>query len=107
LNYLSFALPVVTSVGIAGENQAFNIYPNPVKAGSELLIAVEGVASANIHVSLYNFLGQTVYETTLNPSDLIRCQVPAGLPSGLYHLVMTDDKGAMLNGKKILIEANK
>lgn len=80
-----------SSVGIS-------IYPNPVKADA-FFITTPGISGEKVQISIYNVLGQEVYNTltTIESNNSVR--IPAtSLKSGIY-VVKMKHNGNTLTGK--------
>jgi hypothetical protein len=77
-------------------------YPNPTK--SELIVSfpsIEKLAGCSLHIS--NNLGQILYNKQIDKDKLVVNLTEIG-SSGLYHLIIVNDKGKTLTTKKIILK---
>ena len=76
------------------------IIPNPLETQADIYL--DNVLQTNLHYLLINEMGVDVQnkEITTNPFNLNR----SGLQSGIYFLLILDDKNTILFRKKIIIQ---
>jgi hypothetical protein len=76
------------------------IIPNPLDTQADIYL--DNVLQTNLHYLLINEMGAEVQmkEITTNPFNLNR----AGLQSGIYFLLILNDKNTILLRKKIIIQ---
>ena len=70
------------------ENQTVKVYPNPVKAGESVSIAVEGQAT----VSIYSLNGAKVAELNCNGE----ASIPTDGMNGMYIIKVTSDNSVKI-----------
>ncbi len=75
----------------------FNIFPNPIQSGDYLKI-ISDKTSKDSHIKIVNNLGQIVY--SLENGRYF--QIPKYLQSGIYYLMIEDDKRSELH--KLIVE---
>ena len=77
-------------------NQAFDVYPNPVKPSERINISLPGIESGKtVAATLFNQLGQTVWSTTYRSAlGGVREEVKTALARGVYTLQVTLPDGA-------------
>lgn len=73
------------------------VYPNPVRAGETVFVAVE---SETVKVQVFDRLGRFVQES--QETGMLKELHTKGLPPGLYIIRLTNEKGAVLSGKMLL-----
>ncbi|MDB4113943.1 lamin tail domain-containing protein [Flavobacteriaceae bacterium] len=80
--------------------EALNVY----KANSDSFVTIAGISPklGKLNVSLYNILGQTVREKTLNPTTATQTISTQGLASGLY--IVQIKSGNQVFTKKIVVK---
>ncbi len=94
LNFVNFVNILVTGIDQGQGTAAVAVFPNPVKAGGSISITNEitGVSQVNI----YNYLGQSVFQTSLNSAGgtyVHTLDLPQNLPAGYYQLEIKDAAG--------------
>ena len=100
---VTVTVPDSTGVGInefIAENGIF-VYPNPNEGVFELKINREELIIEDLKISIYNVLGEKIYETIINyPSQIITIQLEQ--PAGAYYLQLIENNQVMT--KKIIVK---
>jgi len=84
----------IVSINVSGGKNDLNVYPNPVR-GSVLNVQFANMQKGKVSVSLYNKNGQQVTVNMVEYSGGVYSQaldLPVGLASGVYQLVIGDGK---------------
>jgi len=103
---VSKSITVLAPLGVSEiHNQFFTgkLYPNPAKAGAEMILPVDLNSTSNIAtVKVFNALGQTVAESTQTVANQVTFTT-AGLKSGIY-FYSVEIGGQKANGKFTVVE---
>ncbi len=105
LNYVNFLNTVITSVEEADGMSDINVFPNPVNAGGNIEIRFNNKEAVNYQVHLYNYLGQSVYQWTVNARGgtyIHSLELPQQLSPGYYQTEIVSESGQRIM-KKIVI----
>ena len=79
------------------------VFPNPVKRGGTLSITLsDNIDLQNSNIIIYNNIG-TLIKAISNPQYMNEIDINAGFPSGLYHVVLRDDKNEISIVKNFII----
>jgi hypothetical protein len=89
-----------TVTGIAGQpgNVLFSgVYPNPAQDVATLTVTL--ARAEKVKIMLYNALGASVWSTSKDmvPGDNQASLETAGLPNGIYHVVISTAEGSVVN----------
>lgn len=87
---VTYTVPGSTSALNVDQSINLNIYPNPTT--DIVHISVEGLSTQKGKLTLTNAIGQTVYATTMSGND--HSLNTASLPSGIYTLIYSSEKGS-------------
>lgn len=79
---------------------ALNVFPNPVK-GNVVNVSFSELKTATGEFALYGMDGRMIWAKRLTLSQQMSVELPAGIPMGMYNLVMTEDGNA--SSARILI----
>ena len=72
------------------------VYPNPVNAGGSINLKIKNQAQSNYQVRLYNYLGQSVFQTSVSVASSQHLQspdLPEQLSSGCYQIEIIGEYG--------------
>ena len=84
----------------------FTLYPNPAPAATQAVtLGTTGASVSGYTVSLYSGLGQLLNSRVLSEADAAAPSIhTAGLPAGLYHVVLRDATGHVASSQKLVIQ---
>ncbi len=102
MTYRPSAARTALGIGLA-ENQAqnLNVYPNPVQAGSRLILSFENQTKAYGY-SLFTTGGIKVQSGKIDGQQIL--DIPAHTKSGLYILSLQDQNGLPLTQTKVQVQ---
>ncbi len=92
--------PYTTGIKTAGMITDLNIYPNPTN--NIITITSTQLLAKNLHIQLYNTMGQLLINDQLVWSNNSYQLSLAGYGEGMYWVVIKDEAGAVLCSKSIL-----
>lgn len=89
---------------IASTNENnFRVYPNPVRAGSQLTVSVEATDDIPDRIQILSSSGQLISEVRQNEKAAItNLQIPSNLTAGIYFLQMIS-KNKQVKTTKVLV----
>ena len=96
----------VAVLAAAPSQAGFSLYPNPASAAAQhVTLGTSAAVGAGSTVSLYSGAGQLLRSSTVsNDADQAALTIrTAGLPTGLYHVVLRDATGHPLSSQRLVV----
>ncbi len=91
-------------VALEPEKNALRLVPNPLSAGSPLVIETTGEAKGEVLFTLFNLAGALVLRTTASPATSTNTlSLPSDLPKGVYVVTMQSTGGTTISYARLLI----
>jgi len=95
--------PVAVLAAIDGGGAGFALYPNPAPAGA-VTLSFDSPVAAGTTVVIYSPVGQVLRRQPVSASAEQPATVStAGLPGGIYHVVLRDAAGQPLGTQRLVI----
>jgi hypothetical protein len=95
--------PVVPLAAFDGASAGFALYPNPAPAGAVSLSLDASVAEGTV-VVIYSAVGQALRRQAVRAAAEQPATVStAGLPAGIYHVVLHDAAGQALGTQRLVV----
>lgn len=84
---------VPAGVPVAVKNNALRVYPNPAR--QEVTVSLHNATATGLSYRLLNVTGQVAKQGKMEKGTISITELPAGM----YHLLLTDTKGAVFTAK--------
>ncbi len=95
--------PVVALAASGGAGPGFMLYPNPAPAGT-VSLSLDTPVSAGAVVVIYSPVGQVVRQQAVGAAaEQPAAFSTAGLPAGIYHVVLHDAAGQALGTQRLVV----
>ncbi len=97
---------LVSSTGeVADSGRRVEVWPNPVPPGVPATLMAEGIAAAEVGITLRDALGRVVWQQS---AQAVGCRIRQeldvrGLPAGVYFVALVSEKGVALGSGKLVV----